>query len=172
MPPSVFADESGDVISFSPEGVDVTDLKHYNRRVVYHNRRVAQRSAAVLAGTIVSLVIWTVHGPIFGGDLTVRIAGEIEPVGPVAVIAVSLLAGLAAWALLAVMERRLAQPRKVWTATSVAVLVLSLSGPLVNATDVDTIGPLLAMHATTGSALIIGLLRSRPRPPRGRREAW
>ena len=66
-------------------------------------RRV--RALAVLGATAAALAVWVVAVPLAGVDLAARTGATEQPVGPGAVAVSALLAGLAAWALLAVLER-------------------------------------------------------------------
>lgn len=110
------------------------------------------RGITVAAATAGALLLWAVNGP----DLAVRRGGAVQHIGPVAVAATALLAGLAAWALLAVLERTAGRPARTYRIIASIVLVLSLAGPLGGA-DASSRLVLLAMHLTVGAALIIGL---------------
>jgi hypothetical protein len=105
------------------------------------------------------MVIWLVHVPIFGGDLPVRAGSTTTTVGPVAVVVVSLVAGLAAWALLALLERVSTHPRRTWLGVAGAGLLLSFVGPISSALTASTAGTLMAMHAVVGVSLMVGLSR-------------
>jgi hypothetical protein len=124
---------------------------------------ISARGLTVAAAAAAALVVWALVGPLAGIDLTVQSGGSAQQVGPVAVLAASLLAGLAGWALLAVLERTTGRPRRYWTAVAAGVLVLSLLGPLGSATDTPSRVVLAAMHVIVGAVLIAGL---RPRPVR------
>ncbi len=69
--------------------------------------------------------------------------------------------------LLAVLERTAGRPRRAWTITALAVLALSLTGPLGSAADTASLGVLTAMHLLVGAVLIPGLALS----ARARRES-
>jgi Family of unknown function (DUF6069) len=81
-------------------------------------------------------------------------------IDPASVITVSLLAGLAAWALLAVLEHRAGHPRRAWTITAASVLAVSLAGPLTAGRGAAAIAALAGMHLATGSVLIPALRRT------------
>ncbi|WP_433190592.1 DUF6069 family protein [Actinoallomurus sp. CA-150999] len=106
-----------------------------------------------------ALVVWALAVPLAGTTLTVRAGGGTSTVGPVPVAVASLLAGLAGWALLAVLERSATRPRRIWTITAVAVLVLSLTGPLTGATGAGTALVLVLLHLVVGTVLVLGLAR-------------
>ncbi|HWS35321.1 MAG TPA: DUF6069 family protein [Actinoplanes sp.] len=101
------------------------------------------------------LLLWVVDGPLAGRELLVRQGGGVHPVGPVAVAGAALLAGLAAWALLTLLER--AGRRSAYRYVASAGLVLSLAGPLTAAQDPAGLLALGGLHLTVGAALIIGL---------------
>nr|WP_296066655.1 DUF6069 family protein [uncultured Actinoplanes sp.] len=116
----------------------------------------ARNALTITAAIAGALALWTVTDPIAGIDLAVRQG----PVGPGAVIVTSLLAGLAAWALLAVMRRTLTNPQRAWTITATVVLAISLLGPLGSASNAASALVLTGMHLLVGAVLIIGLRRS------------
>jgi hypothetical protein len=120
------------------------------------NAITATAALTVSAAIIGALALWTITDPIAGIGLSVRQG----PVGAGAVIVTSLLAGLAAWALLAVMRRTMTKPRRAWTITAVVVLAISLLGPLGSASNAASAVILTGMHLLVGAILIVGLRRS------------
>jgi hypothetical protein len=117
------------------------------------------RGLAVAASVAVALAAWTVAGPLAGVRLAVRAGSDTRQIGPVPVIVASLLAGLAGWALLAMLERVGRRPRGLWTAIAVVALVLSLAGPLGGVTTAAKVA-LACMHVATAGALIPLLART------------
>ncbi|TDC60009.1 hypothetical protein E1200_31200 [Actinomadura sp. GC306] len=117
----------------------------------------ARRAVTVAGGAVAALVLWTLTGPVAGHTPSAETGGEIRQVGAVAVAAGALVAGLAAWALLAVLERTVGRPARVWTATAAAVLALSLAGPLGGAADTASMAVLTGLHLLVGAVLIAGL---------------
>lgn len=89
------------------------------------------------------------HSPAFGD--TQRPA--TVPVG--LALAVAVLAGLAGWGVAELLARRAARPRRTWLAISLAVVVLSLSGPLTGhgVTTGDRIA-LVCMHLAVAVVLV------------------
>ncbi|BCJ39754.1 hypothetical protein GCM10010168_77900 [Actinoplanes ianthinogenes] len=126
-----------------------TNTQHTNRRT--------GRLITVAAGAAGALLLWAVNDPWAGHDLIVRQNGTLQHVGPLAVVLTALLAGLAAWALLAVLERTVRHPVRTYRIITSIVLLLSLTGPLFGAVGTATRLALLGMHLTVGLALIIGL---------------
>jgi hypothetical protein len=134
--------------------------------------RARTRRGLVVAGaTAAALAVWMVADPVAGLDLAAESGGTVRPVGPGAVATVSLLAALAGWALLAVMERlsarrRTARPRRTWAIVAVAVLVVSLAGPLGSGADAASTAVLAGMHVAVAAVLVPGLSAGgRPRRP-------
>jgi hypothetical protein len=117
----------------------------------------ARRAVTVSAGTAGALLLWVVNDPWAGLDLAVRQSDTIQHIGPGAVAVTALLAGLAAWALLALLERTTRRPVRTYRIIACIVLVLSLAGPLGSGADTNSRLVLLGMHLTVGAALIIGL---------------
>ncbi|WP_067904994.1 DUF6069 family protein [Actinomadura chibensis] len=117
------------------------------------------RAITVTAATTGALLLWAVNAPWPGTDLTVRQGGHI---GPAAVAATALTAGLAAWALLALLERTVRHPTRTFRIIALTTLALSLTGPLTSGTDLTSRLVLLGMHLTVGTALTLGLPCPRP----------
>ncbi|MFC4054666.1 DUF6069 family protein [Actinomadura syzygii] len=117
------------------------------------------RAITVAAGAAGSLLLWAVNDPWAGTDLTVRQGGEIAPA---AIVTAALIAGLAAWALLALLERTVRNPTRTFRIIALTTLAISLIGPLSSGTDLTSRLVLLGMHLTVGTALIIGLPCPRP----------
>src|SRR4051794_12590408 len=90
-----------------------------------HRRRWFTVLAAMAAGT----AAWTVAGPLVGVDLVVRSGDHLQHVGQLAVVLTSLLVGLAAWGVLALLERFTSHARGLWRALAPPVLAPSLAGP-------------------------------------------
>ena len=115
------------------------------------------RAITVLAGAAGCLLLWAT-GHLWGGaDLAVRRGDTVDHVGPVAVVTTALLAGVAAWILLALLERTVRRPARTFRIVALVVLLLSLGGPLGGGADLAGRLGLLGMHLTVGAALIIGL---------------
>ncbi len=125
--------------------------------------RTRVRALAVACAPLVALGVWTVAVPLLGADLPVRPGGgSPQMVGAGAVAAASLITALVGWALLALLEHRTARARPVWTAVALAVLLLSLGGPLTAGTTTASKAVLVLMHLTVGAVLIPALRRNSP----------
>ena len=126
-------------------------------------RNLAGRRALLLVVAVVTaLIAWAMLGPVPGHDLVVRLGPDAAPqhVGAAAVILTTLVAGLAAWGSLALLERLTRQARVICTVLAIVVLAVSLLGPL-NGVDTTTKTALLGLHTVVGVVLIVGLLRTR-----------
>ncbi|GAA1752341.1 DUF6069 family protein [Luedemannella helvata] len=129
------------------------DIGHTRTRTARRTGRAITVAAAV-AG---SLLLWVIEVPWLGLDLAVRQGDTVQRVGPAAVTAAALVAGLAAWALLAVLERTVRRPVLTYRIIASIVLVLSLAGPLGSGVDTPSRLALAGMHLTVGIAAIVGL---------------
>lgn len=114
------------------------------------------RAITVTVAAAGALLLWTVDGPWAGLDLAVRQGATTQHIGPAAVALTALVAALAAWGLLALLERTVRRPVRTYRIIASIVLLLSLAGPL-GGVDTSSRLVLLAMHLTVGAALIIGL---------------
>jgi len=121
-------------------------------------RRLLTVGAAVAA----AVVIWSV-AEVAGMHLRQPASGSgtAAALNVGFVIAVSALAALAGWALLAVLERFTAHARAIWTTVAVVFLLLSLGGPF-SGHGVSTGNRLVLglIHLTVGAIVIIGLPRA------------
>ncbi|MEJ3742556.1 DUF6069 family protein [Actinomycetes bacterium KLBMP 9797] len=115
------------------------------------------RAITVAAAAAGALLQWAVNDPWAGLDLAVRQGDGVQHVGPAAVAVTALIAGLAAWGLLALLERTIRRPVLTYRISASIVLILSLAGPLGSGVDTSSRLVLLGMHLTVGAALIIGL---------------
>jgi hypothetical protein len=126
-------------------------------------RRTRARMLTVLAAAFSAVLGWVIAVQVLGVELVVAVGATEQSVGLIAVVSTSVLAGLAGWALLALLERRTARAKFAWTITAVTVLVLSMAGPL-GASSMQAMATLIALHVAVGGVLIAGL-RASSRPP-------
>lgn len=104
------------------------------------------RALAVVGAAAAAVAGWAVVGPIAGADLVVEgDNGRTLTVGVGAVIFLGVLAGLGAWALLALLERITIRARVIWLAAAAVALVLGFA-------------PLLGSDASTGTRIGLGAL--------------
>lgn len=120
-----------------------------------------RRWLTVLAAMVAATATWVVAVPLLGIDLVVSPAGGAEQtVGPMAVMLTGVLAGLAAWLLLALLEKWTTRAGLVWRVVAALVLMVSLVGPLSAGSGPAT-AVLLVLHLLVGGILIGGLPRRR-----------
>lgn len=121
--------------------------------------RRRRRVRAVLAATAATLAVWVAAVPFAGVDLMARSGGAERRVTPVAVGVATVVAGLAGWALLALLERFTTRARTVWLAVAVVVLLVSLLGPL-GGVGTAAILTLLVLHLVAAAVLVPMLART------------
>ena len=124
--------------------------------------RTRIRSLAVLGAAVAALAVWAL-AELLGVDLQVQgRQGQLEAVGPAAVALSSVLAGLAGWAALAVLERFTGHARTAWTLLAGVVLALSMVGPLTGGVTAGAKAALALMHLAVAVVLVPALRRSSP----------
>jgi hypothetical protein len=118
--------------------------------------RLAVRPAALaVAGAAGAAVLtWAVAVPLLGVDLRVGTGGAAQAVGPGSVVAAAAVAGVLGWALLALLVRTVARAEAVWRALAVAVLLLSLGGPVAMGVGTASVVVLLALHVVVALVLV------------------
>ncbi|MFC8733080.1 DUF6069 family protein [Luteimicrobium sp. NPDC057192] len=126
---------------------------------------VGARLAWLTTGTAAAaaLLLWTLVVPVGGLDLRAGGAGtgsggDAPTVGPVNVLFIAVVAGMAAWAVAAWLRRR-GGSRRAWFGVATAVLAASLAGP-VSASTLASGVVLVAMHVVVGGILALGYARA------------
>jgi hypothetical protein len=121
--------------------------------------KTKDRALTVFLTALSTVIVWTVAVPLAGVSLTVNLgAGQQMDVGLFAVLAATIVVGLAAWGLLSLLERWTSRARTIWTTAALAVLLVSLAGPL-SAVETSAKLTLVLMHLVAGG-LLIPMLRS------------
>lgn len=116
------------------------------------------RALAAVAGGLAAVAVWLIEVPLLGVDLSIRFgSGHAQTVGIGPIIGVSLVASLAGWLLLAVLDRRTPRARTVWTTAVIVLLAVSLALPLSAATTAAATAGLIVMHLVV-AAVVIPLL--------------
>lgn len=124
-------------------------------------RRVRTRRVVTVAGAAVAaLAVWAMTHSIGGTQLAVRSGGSVSEIGAALVVFTALLAGLAAWGLLAWFERAVRRPYRAWRLVAIAVFVVSLAGPLGGVGTGAKLA-LAAMHLVVATVLITALPAAR-----------
>lgn len=115
------------------------------------------RAANVLGTVAAATGAWAVLTQLGGVDLA---AGSPPvTVGLAAVVLTAAAVALAGWALLAALERWSRTPVRTWRIVGLAVLLVSLAGPITLATG-PAVGGLITLHAVVGAAVLTGLPRT------------
>lgn len=127
-----------------------------------HTPVARKRLAAVAGAVVAALAVWMVASPLAGVDLEVRSGDTTQVVGAAPVLFVSLLASLLGWGVLALLEKRAARARSIWTVLAVAVLVLSLGGPLSSGVTTAAKISLALMHVAVAAVLVPVLRHTSP----------
>ena len=128
-------------------------------------QRPTVRPVAVVLGVLAALAVWGVSELVFGIDVRQPAFGPGVPqdltAGPIVVA--SVVAGLAAWLALAVLERLTRHARAAWVTLATLVLAASLGAPLSGrGIDEQSRLVLALLHLTVGTLLIILLARTSP----------
>jgi Family of unknown function (DUF6069) len=116
------------------------------------------RAMAIVDAIVLNVVILAVARLATGEYPVATVGGDDQAVGFVAVIGTTALAGLAAWGLLALLERVTSRAATVWTAIAIVVFLFSLLGPLGSGADTASKVALALLH-TGAAATLIPLMR-------------
>ena len=120
-------------------------------------RRRLFRAATVAAAIVLPLLVWAFAVPLAGFELVAGSGPTAQAVGPASIVFAVLVAGLAAWGVLALLERFTKTSDRTFAVVGWTVLVLSLLGPVLTGAVGVVLVVLLAMHLVTGATLVIGL---------------
>ena len=128
------------------------------QRASAHVRR--NRILGVAGATLAAVAVWTIEVPLLGSRLQTQFGNAApQSVGIDAVVLSSLAGSLAGWGLLAILERRFARARTIWTGIAIAVLLASFSLPVSAGTTTTTKVALAVMHLAVAAVLIPTLRR-------------
>jgi hypothetical protein len=121
--------------------------------------RTRYRILAVGLAVVAALIVWAISA-LAGIELEVTspVAGTLT-IGALFTVAGALPAALAAWGVLALLERRSQRARTLWTRIAIAVLVLSVPPLAFLDATVTTKLILATMHLAVGLVLIVMLRR-------------
>jgi hypothetical protein len=112
------------------------------------------RALAIVAAAGATFTVWTIAHPLAGADLVVNTGSSPTTVTAAAVTLMTVIAGLAAWGLLALLERVTGKAASIWSWIAGAVLLISLLGPIGSAVGAAATTALIAMHLVAGAVLI------------------
>ena len=136
------------------------------------SRQHGARLAAVALGVLAAVAVWIVSEWVFGVDVREPAFGAEAPrdVSAGQIVAASVVAGLAAWLALALLERLTRHARAAWVALASLVLAVSLGAPLTGrGIDGGSRLVLALLHLSVGALLIVLLART-SRPATSRRD--
>ncbi|MEI8409942.1 MULTISPECIES: DUF6069 family protein [unclassified Kribbella] len=124
--------------------------------------RVEGRSRLAVVGitVVAALALWALLAPVAGVELEALQGTRRIHVGVGSILFASAAMAFAGWGLLAVLERRTLNARKVWTILAVAACVLSLGSPLVGGVGLGAKLGLASFHLVVGAAVVLGLRRT------------
>ena len=115
--------------------------------------------AVVAAAVATALVGWAVIR-LLGVDLTLKEGAAMSHVGPVDVLLASLVAGLAAWGVFALLAHW--HRARWWPFVGSTALAISMLGPSYLADGISAFS-LICLHILVGVVLITGFARLMPR---------
>jgi hypothetical protein len=118
----------------------------------------SRRAATVVAAPAAALAVWALTR-VMGVDLVLK-SGH-GTVGPGAVVATALVAALAGWLVVRQVERRSAQPQRLWVLIGSTALGLSLIGPSWLADGTSAVA-LISLHVVTAAVVIGGFAATLP----------
>jgi Family of unknown function (DUF6069) len=122
-----------------------------------------RRLLIVVAAVVAAAVVWVIAVPIAGVDLRSPETPSF-PTRPITLPLVLVMAAwppLAAWALLAILERVTSRARTIWLIVAFVVLVLSFYGPFAGTgVGSDVRITLASMHVVVAAVTIPLLYRS------------
>ncbi|MEV1289079.1 DUF6069 family protein [Micromonospora sp. NPDC049679] len=139
----------------------MTNLQHGPVTATRPRARAGRRALVVLAAVLAASLVWLIAVPLLAIEVTVPVrygASERVDLALVPVVFAALLAGLAGWALLAVLERFTTKARLIWTVIALVVFVVTL--PWMPDATAAEITVLALLHAAVAAALIPGLPRA------------
>lgn len=125
--------------------------------------RRRRRAAVVLGAVAAPALVWLAADPLLGQRLRITEEGggddpRTMEIGAFPVVALALVVALAAWALLATLERfAVRRARTVWLAVAIAVLALSALPLTGTGMTYGTRVPLALMHLAVAAVLLPGL---------------
>jgi hypothetical protein len=114
-----------------------------------------------VTAVVAAVAVWVVAGPVSGVPFKIKSGSKTQHVDAPTVVIITLIAGLAAWGVVALLERSSASsPRILWTAIAVVVLALSLAGPFGSGITQATKVSLACEHLAVAAVLIPGMART------------
>lgn len=143
-----------------------TSITQIPSRIDRAIREPWQMCAMAIVDAVVVNVLILIAGWVVTGDYPVAaVSGDDQSIGFPQVILVTALVGVAAWGLLALLERVTTRAAATWTTIAVVVFLLSMLGPLESGVGTSSKIVLALMHVGGAATIIPLMLRStRARP--------
>ncbi len=142
----------------------MSTLTHPWLKTTRPNHRLQRRLAAAPAAMAAALVLWAVATQAAGVDLrspAFSTTAHPAAVGADLVAGAAALAALAAWVLLAILERTIRRSRRAWTTIAIVAFVVSLGAPLSGHGITGTDRAVLAcLHLVVATTVIVVLERT------------
>jgi hypothetical protein len=128
------------------------------REAAWHTGQM--RPLAIAMALIVNIIILAV-GRIVTGDLPVaKMGDDVQTIGLMPVIWMTLIIGLVAWGLLVLLERTIARAATIWLGVATVFFVISLIGPLVQGDNTSSKIVLALMHVGAFIMIVPAMWRS------------
>ncbi|GMA19615.1 DUF6069 family protein [Arsenicicoccus piscis] len=108
---------------------------------------------AVLATVVCAVITWTFCVALVGVDLTVGTGNQTRIIGVVDVVVAALVAALAGFVAVALLQRVTGQARRSWTIVAVVAALASLLGP-TSATTTSAMWALISLHCVVAAVII------------------
>lgn len=123
--------------------------------------RVPGRNRLAVVGVTVAAAVawWAILAPVAGLTLEAQ-QGSLMHIAAGQVFFASAAMAFAGWGLLAILERRTFNARKVWTVCAVIACLTSLGSPLSSGIGVGAKLGLASLHLVVGAVVILGLRRT------------
>ncbi|MEV0916194.1 DUF6069 family protein [Streptomyces sp. NPDC049967] len=125
-------------------------------------QQAGRRIVCLLAATVAAVIVWLIAHSALDIDLKTKAQGGGDPqeVGLAMVIGATILIGLVAWGVVALLDRKSPKARTRWTVIASIVFVVSLLGPFGSGEGGSTKAALLCMHLVVALVLIPGYART------------
>src|SRR5439155_2647599 len=118
------------------------------------------RVSGVLGATVAGAAVWALAVPVLGVHLAIRFGNaDAQNIGIGLVVIASLIGSSSGLGLLVALEKISSRAITIWTAVSIAALVISLSFPLVAGTTISAKASLALMHVAVATILTPTLRR-------------
>jgi hypothetical protein len=118
------------------------------------------RPLAIAMALIVNIVILAIARIATGDYPVAKVGDDVQTIGLMPVIWVTLLAGLVAWGLLVLLERTTARAATIWLGSATVFFLLSLFGPLGQGDNTSSKVVLALMHIGAFITIVPAMWRS------------